>query len=235
MSIFHPALVACRACGTKTEIARSASVNADRRPDLRAAILDGSFQAADCPKCGTMLRLAPHLTYMDLANGLWIVAAEASGLEGWPDVEDEARGTYAQSFGAGAPAIGQELGEGLKARLVFGWPALREKLHCSALGLDDVTLELVKMAIMRNVDDAPIADETELRLVGGAEEVLEFAWVVTETEEELSGLEVPRDIYDGIAGDPAWVAMRDRFDDALLVDLRRFIAGPELAAAEAAE
>lgn len=231
MSIFHPVLATCGACGTQAPIERSASVNADRRPDLRESIMDGSFQAAPCPKCGAMMRLAPHLTYMDMERGLWVVAAEPPRMAEWPDVEAEALAVFDKSFGSAAPASGQALGEGLRPRLVFGWPALREKLECAALGLDDVTVELVKMAIIRNVPDAPLADETELRLVDGNAETLEFAWMVTESEKGLSSLSVPRALYDGIATDEAWTALRARFDGALLVDFRRFIEGPALRAA----
>ena len=233
MSIFHPVTAICGQCRTKLEIERSASVNANRRPDLRQAILDGSFQSATCKNCGTPLRLPPHLTYLDLQRQQWIMAEPANLLEEWPSVEAEARDTYARSFGDLAPASARGLGDGLKSRLVFGWPALREKLICAELGLDDVTLELLKMAVMRDVDDAPMADETELRLIGGDAKNLKLAWVVAETEGNLAELDVPRDIYDGIAGDAdAWAATRAKFEGQLLVDLRRLIAGPEAEAAE---
>ena len=105
--------------------------------------------------------------------------------------------------------------------------ALREKLICDELGLDDTSLELLKMAVMTTVDKPPIADQTELRLVGGNDEALDLSWVVTATEERLADLSVPRDIYDGVAGDTeAWEDVREKFDGKLLVDLRRFVAGP---------
>jgi len=232
MSIFHPVTLSCKKCGTKVSIGRSASVNADRRPDFKAQMLDGTFQATACRTCGTMLRLPPHLTYLELGRSLWILVEPASMLEDWPMVENDAIDTFEGAFGAAAPPSGQAMGEGLKPRLVFGWPALREKLICSDLGLDDVTLELMKMAIMRDVQDAPMADQTELRLVGGGAESLEFAWVVTASEEVLETLAAPRGIYDGIAEDvDAWAEARAKFEDVLLVDLRRLIAGPVLAVA----
>jgi CpXC protein len=232
MSIFHPAMAVCKACGTKTAVERSASVNADRRPDLRTAIIDGSFQATDCGKCGTRLRLPPHLTYLDMRRGWWIMAEPAPLIEEWPRVEAEARQTYDATFGDRAPPSGRMLGDGLRSRLVFGWPALREKLICADLELDDLSLELLKMAVMRHVDNAPISDETELRLVGGEKKSLAFAWVVAATEERLAELAVPRDIYDGVAGDTeAWEAVRAKFEGQLLVDLRRLTTGPAVPAA----
>jgi hypothetical protein len=227
MSIFHPVSATCGKCGTETAVDRSASVNAGRQPDLRAAILDGSFQSVACPKCGAPLRVPPHMTYLDVGRGQWIMVEPASMLEEWPDVEADARATYERTFGAAAPASARDLGAGLKSRLVFGWPALREKLICADLELDDVTLELLKMAIMRDVDGPPMADETELRLVGGDTQKLDFAWVVAASEARLAALEVPRDIYDGITEEPeAWAPVREKFAGQLLVDLRRLIAGP---------
>lgn len=227
MSIFHPANLICPNCHTETEVQRNASVNADRRPDLRAAILDGSFQSVACGKCGTALRLPPHLTFLNLGRQQWIMAEPAGMLEQWPEAEADARATYAETFGADAPPAAQKLAKNLQARLVFGWPALREKLIARDLGLDDVTLELLKIAIMKEVDKPPIADQSELRLVGGDAETLNLLWVVAETEAPLAALPVPREIYDDVAGDvDAWAALRAEFDGKLLVDLKRLTAGP---------
>jgi len=48
--------------------------------------------------------------------------------------------------------------------LLLGWPGLREKIVCQAAGLDDVVLECTKILMMRGGADAPIADDTDLRL-----------------------------------------------------------------------
>lgn len=229
MSIFQTALLTCPDCGTKTEVERCASVNADRRQDLRAAILDGSFQSAVCATCSARLRLPPHLTYLEVGRKLWIAAEPAPEIEQWPAIERHVFEVYDRSFGTQAAPVAQELGEGLAPRLVFGWPALREKLVCQDLGLDDVTLELLKMAIIRNVDGSPISDETELRLVGGGADTLDFEWVVAESETVLAGLAAPREAYESIEAAPApWEAARQAFDHVFLVDLRRLLAGAEV-------
>ncbi len=230
MSIFHDCTVTCSKCGTSAEVERTASVNADRRPDLREAILDGSFQAIECAKCGTQLRLAPHLMYMDVGRGNWIAVEPATMLEQWPEVEEEVFEVFDESFGDHAPAVAREIGDGLRPRLVFGWMAFREKLICDDLGLDDITLELLKMSIMRNVDRPPAADETELRLVGGDAENLKFRWIETVSERPIVALPVPRDIYEGILEDAEpWDLAREKFENVFLVDLRRLIAGADVA------
>lgn len=232
MSIFHPAVVTCAKCGTEARAERNASVNVDRRPELREEILDGRFQATPCGKCGTRLRLPPHFIYLDVGRNLWLAAEPADMLEDWPEVEEEVEKVYARAFGDLAPPAARELGSTMRARLAFGWAAVREKLLCDDLGLDDVTLELLKIAIMREVNDAPMADQTELRLVGGNAEALEFAWVVTATEEYLNGLTVPRAAYDDIVAQAEdWEPVRENFQGVKLVDLRRLIAGRETDAA----
>jgi hypothetical protein len=224
MSIFIDATVTCGKCGNKTAIDLAASVNAVRRPDLRAAILDGSFQAETCAQCGGVLRLPAHLTYLDVKRGQWILVQTAAALENWEQEETEAHDIFEQNFGPKAPPASREIGAELVPRLVFGWPALREKLICSDLAVDDTTLELLKMSVMRNVPDAPIADQTELRLVGGENEALKFQWITTKTEAPLAGLAVPRDVYDDIAsGAEAWAAVRATFEGRMFVDLKRLM------------
>src|SRR3954449_5466919 len=69
-------------------------------------------------------------------------------------------------FSGGTPAH-DHLGDILAAldaeqfqRCFVAWPAMREKLVCHAIGLDDVALELLKLSILRAIPDAPIADDT---------------------------------------------------------------------------
>jgi hypothetical protein len=226
MSIFLHATATCGKCGNKVAANLAASVNAVRRPDLRAKILDGSFQAEICAKCGGPMRLPAHLTYLDIKRGNWILVQATEALENWPAEETEAHNIFEQNFGADAPPASREIGADLVPRLVFGWPALREKLICSDLSVDDTTLELLKMSVMRNVAAPPIADQTELRLVGGEGDTLKFSWITSATEEPIVGLAVPREVYDDIAGDPDdWEEVRANFTGQMFVDLKRLIAG----------
>jgi hypothetical protein len=235
MSVFHQATVACGKCGTANDVDLAASVNADRRPDLRSAILDGSFQALKCEKCGTALRLPAHLTYLDTGRGQWIVVDSFAALPNWKHAEAEAQDAYDVTFGLDAPDASREIGEGLTPRLVFGWPALREKLIAGDLGLDDITLELLKMSVMATVSGPPVADETELRLVGGDKATLRFAWFVSASEQQIATLKVPRGTYDDIVDDADdWDAMRADLAGHLFVDAKRLLSGTGTAPAAAA-
>ncbi len=226
MSIFRKLECTCGTCGNVATVARAESVNADRRPDLRNAILSGSFQAETCAKCGTLIRLPAELTYIDLARGQWILVQAPETLETWAHEETEAQEVFDESFGHAAPGPSREIGEGLTPRLVFGWPALREKLICDDLAMKDTTLEAVKMSIIRHVPHPPLADQTELRLTGGADDTLSFAWIMSETEQEVAGLDVPRSVYANIADAPEpWAPVMAQFAGHMFVDLKRFISG----------
>ncbi len=224
MSLFIKAIAVCPQCGTKTEVEYAGSVNADRRPDLRLAIQNGTFQAESCAKCDARMRLPASLTYMDMRRGSWILVHGAEALEAWPDKEREALGVFDLAFGARAAKAAQDIGRELAPRLVFGWPALREKLLCADLSLDDTILELMKMAVLRNTPDTPIADELELRLIAGDDTYLELAWIISATEAPISTSQIPKEAYDGIADDlEPWRPLRDAVRGPMFVDMQRIL------------
>jgi hypothetical protein len=149
-------------------------------------------------------------------------------LEQWRTHEAGARTIFEQNFGAGAPEFLREMGEGIAPRLVFGWPALREKLVAADLALNDAILEMLKIAIMREVRGAPIVDETELRLIGGEADRLSFCWLNSTTEQFLSELEVPRGAYDDIVRESeGWAPLRADFEGKLFVDLKRLLVAAD--------
>ena len=224
MSLFESAKSPCPKCGTPHTFEVVASVNADRRPDLRAAILDGSFQREQCAKCKTEFVAPPMLTYFEVNRGWWILAQPAGFDQKWKDAAEIARAGFEKAYGAQASAAAREIGAGLKVRVVFGWPALREKLLCSDLKLDDVELELLKMAIVRGSQGSPIGDDNELRLVGGRGDELSFAWIAASTERSIATLDVPRSTYDEIAADhDAWQDMREEISSEPFVDMNRLL------------
>lgn len=223
MSLFFDATATCGQCGTETPVRLAGSVNADNRPDLRAEILAGEFQAETCPTCGTRLRLPVHLSYLDVGRGNWMLAERVERVAEWREVEVGARAIFEQSYGPKASPLAQELGGGLRPRLVFGWAALREKLRCDDLGLDDVTVELAKLTMLRAIPGAPLLDEAqELRLVASGSDGLHFVWVDSVTEAYGDGTAVPRDIIADIeAGPEPWRDLRGRLTEGMFVDVRR--------------
>src|SRR5262245_46283742 len=143
MSLFQKVTLPCPACAEPVEFNGNHSVNADRRPDFRDAILDGSFQGKACPKCKKVFRLQPELTYLDSGRGQWIAAMSLDKLAAWNQAEAKAQTAFDKSFCHLASANAQDIGKDLKPRVTFGWPALVEKILARQHNLDDANLELV--------------------------------------------------------------------------------------------
>lgn len=224
MSMFNSVTMPCPVCGTSKAFDLVASVNADRRPDLRAAIMDGSFQREKCDSCGSTFRTPPLMTYLDMARHQWILVQPGGDVRQWKGLQEKARSIFAVAYGPDAPLEAQEIGREMNARVVFGWGALSEKLLCTEHGLDDVNLELLKMAVLKDVPDPPLTDQNDLRLVGvqGAELVL--SWVSSEDEHVSGTLRVPREVYDEIAADKdVWQPLRDELSADPFVDFNRLI------------
>ena len=226
MSLFRPMSVQCPDCDTLVTMQAVGSVNADRRPDLRADIMENRFQDVACDKCGAEFRLEPEMNYLDVGRRQWINALPARQMPDFLDHEDETARMFDDSYGANAPEAAQELGRILDRRVVFGWPALREKLLARELGLDDVALECLKMEVIRRIPSARIAPGLELRLIGAGDEALDLVWIHSDTEDVTERLSVPRPLYDEIVEKAeAWTPLRDQIGAGAFVDMQRLYMG----------
>lgn len=224
MSLFRTFTVACPACGAAVDFSVVNSVNAARRPDLRDAILDGSFQRKSCPTCNESFRVEPEFNYLDVNRNQWIAAFPLSKLGEWEKWERHAANVFDLAFGARASRPAQEIGADLVPRLTFGWAALREKLVAAEQGLDDVTLELCKIAMLRGLPGQPVANHTELRLYGFEETDFVMAWIVATTEYPVDMLRVPRSLYDEIAEEAMdWQDLRDELSSGLFADEQKLM------------
>ena len=224
MSIFHELEVACPACQKSQTIDAVHSVNADRRPDLRAEILSDEFQRTTCTECQKPFRLDPDLTYLDVEHGLWLAVHPFGHLARWQTLEKEAQAAFELSYGASAALAARELGASLDPRLVFGWPAFREKVYANQQGLDDLALELTKTAVLTSGHPAPITARSELRLVDVLENELVMSWIIAETGAVEDTLGVPKDLYDEIAADEAgWAELRADLGSGYFVDMQRLM------------
>jgi hypothetical protein len=223
MSMFRTVTINCPKCATPVEFKMVLSVNADRRPDLRAAIIDGSFQRQKCPNCGEYFRLDPELSYIHTAHGQWIAAYPIARLGQWKELEEQARLSFDQAYGSQAPPPARELGAGMKPRVTFGWGGLREKLVAVDHQLDDVTLELVKLAIVRS-GNSPLSNDTELRFVGVEGDRFVMALIRPQNEQVVETLTVPRQLYNDIVADEeGWRTLRQDLSQGLFVDMNRLL------------
>jgi CpXC protein len=228
MSVFQMETVTCPGCGQSMKFHVNYSVNADRRPDFRDAILDGTFQRQACPSCGKSTRLEPEMTYFNVGRGQWLLVRPAGSLADWPALEEQARATFETAYGPGTPPAVREMGRSLKPRVTFGWSALREKLLCAELGLDDVTLELLKMALLRSLNELPLADDVELRLTKAEGDELVLRWIKAASEQPLEELRVPKSLYDDIVAAPGdWKELRAQLTAGPFVDVHRLLVPAE--------
>lgn len=231
MSLFHPVNLVCPHCGALVTMEAVGSVNADRRPDYRDAILEDKFQDTTCGSCSNSFRLQPEFNYLDAGRGQWIAGLPARRMPGYLDAEDHVIDLFDQSYGKRAPEAARVVGDKLTVRMTFGWPAIREKILARQHDLDDVVLELVKLDLLRRLPSAPMRPGVELRLVRVLDDDLAFAWLETDTETGLQQLMVARELYDAIAGSPEpWKPMRARLEDGPFVDIQKLYMGEGRAA-----
>lgn len=220
MSVFDRIELPCPSCGASVAFDLVHSVNAVRRPDLRAAILDRSFQRQECPACGYTFRMEPEFTYLDVKRRQFIAVYPASRLGQWEALEAHARELFDQAFGPASDA--RQLGSTLAARVVFGWAGLAEKLVAAEAGIDDRTLELAKLAVMRGAGEVKVGPDREFRLLGATDELLEFGWLHSSTEDLDEAYDVPRTLLAEIeAQADQWAALRAEVAEGLFVDYRR--------------
>jgi hypothetical protein len=227
MSLFRPVNLICPSCGALIVMEAVGSVNADRRPDLRIAILEDRFQDTTCGSCAKSFRLPPEFTYLDVGRGQWIASMPAARMPSYLEVEDQISAAFTQSYGATAPAAARELGAGLTVRLTFGWPAIREKLLLAGAGLEDVVVEIIKLDLIRRLPETPLSPGTELRLVQATEDLLALAWIDTATEKGQGEIVLPRAAYPEMLADiDAWGDVRAQLVNGPFVDIQKLYMGP---------
>jgi hypothetical protein len=220
MSVFQSIEVPCPSCKTAVPFELVHSVNAARRPDLRTAILDRSFQRQECPACHFSFRMEPEFTYLDVGRKQFFAVWPASKLAQCHALEARAAASFDKAFGPESDA--KTLGQGMLARVVFGWAGLSEKLIAAENGIDDTTLEIAKIAIMRSMGEAKVGSDREFRLLGATPEALIVGWLRTSTEDLDEELSVPRDLIGEIEAQPSdWAALREEVAGPMFVDYRR--------------
>lgn len=227
MSLFSKVSLSCPACGASISTEAARSINADRRPDLKDAILRNHLQTTTCDACSEIFRLQPEFSYVDTAAGLWIACYPATAIGAYATIEDDVGRMFATTYGSAAPKAAQDIGENLDVRMTFGWPALREKVLTRQAGLDDRVLELVKLDLLRRLPDAPLTAGVELRLTEVTEAKLRLIWTERETETVRQEIEADRALYQEVADHPdGWKSVRDQFAVGAFVDIQKLYLAP---------
>jgi len=192
------------------------------QPGLRASILDRTFQKEKCPGCGEDFRIEPEFSYVDLKRGGQFIGVwPADKVSEFSDYEARTLDTFNRAYGSQASLVAQDLGRGLNPRIVFGWNSLNEKLIAHDADVDDVTLELVKLVIIRTGDVLMDSEHQELRLVT-VDDNLVFGWSAQGSEYLNEVVTVSKDIIEEVKSDPdAWKPLQEVLVEGLFVDYRK--------------
>jgi hypothetical protein len=198
--------VVCR-CGAPVRVFVATSVNAERHPHMREAILRRSFHVFECGACHRPIGVDKELLYIDLTHrefyGVFPAAAAA-------DPEPCARQVaeaFETALGAGAGEAARPLADGMRVRVCFGMEELREKIVARAAGLSDLALELVKANILAGHPELAQLGIQTLRLQsvgedGGLGMLLEQAGDPPRLLQDRA-LTVEREVYD-VFGRMTW-------------------------------
>jgi hypothetical protein len=161
MSTYADRELRCTGCGHVWTTPILTGIHSTRLPEVRAAILEGTFQVIACPGCGATARVEAVTVYTDFERGHYL-AVEMPAPEDWRATRGAAVKVFDDAFLFGPP-IAQEMVLHMRCRVVFGLRALREKLLIWDADLNDRVVESLKAAWLRDHGLGP-RDET-LRVV----------------------------------------------------------------------
>ena len=131
----------CPSCGCEGEADVYKAIDVTMNPELRERVIEGGILFADCPKCGEQLKLPEEVLYSDTERRFLINM--------YPP---EQVGQWEQFVARDREALKRGSDEGLdvsrvRCRTCFGINELKEKIAIFEAGLDDKTMEIVKLII----------------------------------------------------------------------------------------
>jgi len=218
VSTFVPAQVACPACGHVQEESLATSLNVTRTPAWKDVVLDGSFQQVRCSSCGARWEAVEPFIYIDFKLHLYVGVFPLADEAAWWQHEDAPADAFIRNLGWAAPPVARPIGDGFVVRTAFGLAALREKVVAHDAGLDDVSLEALKLRLMLTREDLSFGLDARLRLTRVEAQLLVF-------ESLGATIDVDRAEYDDVRSDPE---LTDRVEPFLsghpYCDLGRLLA-----------
>ena len=187
--------VACPECSAQSAFTIWTSLNVTVDPEQKQALIMGDLFRFTCPTCAATTQFVYPLLYHDAEKRvmIWFVPPDKSG-----------RGEPPPDPGVGAGGARAAL-EGYTLRAVRSVNELLEKVLTFDAGLDDLAIEMVKLAIATQIPEHEQSDETEIRFASaehdpsappGQQDQLMFAIV---TPGGTKGATLPREpIYSNM-------------------------------------
>ena len=206
MSITETYLIDCE-CGARVETLCCLSINAERHPHLREALLDRTLHQFQCGACGAALAVEKKLAYIDLAQRQFYSVAPERDRGDERALTQDVVAAWNLAFGDQAPvSVGALFGtDRFQVRLCFGLEELREKVIAREAGIDDLALEVLKAELMAGSPDWAGRAVRTLRL-DHVEPDGRLAFLLERATEPPTilpaGLLVERARYEELAGAP---------------------------------
>lgn len=170
----------CPHCGHKSAREVLTNINADKNPELRAAVQDLSCFRWVCPNCGVSSLVIDPCLYHDMSGQFMVWLSP----EGKP-----------QDIGNFDPLAGYTL------RYVEDLNAFREKINVLERGLDDRAVELMKLLLLLQVQRD--LDVVELLFHDLNEQDGTFTYVAILSDGVEQYISMPGDTYQRLANDVA--------------------------------
>jgi hypothetical protein len=128
VSTFSEIPITCPHCRHTRERSVAVSVNAERSPHLREAILDGSFQAISCESCRGEFVIGHPFLYVDFPRKQWFMCHRPGQESACAQLEQDAQRDFSVVAQNARDAGVGEIMEGIQVEVVFGLLELRERL-----------------------------------------------------------------------------------------------------------
>lgn len=195
--------VRCR-CGATVSVFCADSINAERHPHMRDAILSRTLHVFQCAACLGSIAVDKPLLYVDLERRQLYGVHPASERALERRHGDELIEVWSKSVGDQAGAAARSLfdGDNFHVRLCYGLEELREKLVAHDAGLRDLVIEALKSSALAATEELQRLDVITLRFdgVNDSGQLVFVAERATDPPTVLEvGLVIDRARYDALA------------------------------------
>ena len=130
--------IVCPMCGELSKAEIYTSVNATVKKNIRTQVLDGALFAWSCPECGHKARLNYPILYNDMKNRFMVY--HIPKIDRFQLCDNELEEKYSNL-------------RNINKRIVPTFNSFKEKIFIFESGLDDMAVELTKLAISQTVSN----------------------------------------------------------------------------------
>ena len=181
-------------CENELEVEVPEAVDLAASPEKEQEILEGTFLAFRCDKCGKLLKPEFPIHVLNEAKHLELFML--------PELD---RGAFARGKAKFT------LSDKKNGRVVIGYPELVEKIKINRDGLDDRVIEIIKFYLLEKVG---ANDSVRAYYFAKNDETIELH-IYGLREEEVGVSKIPLRLYDQIASELAAKAAEEPFDAIL--------------------